>query len=80
MTRQISIPDDIMVQAEELAAQQHLTVDELIATALSDQIAGAAYIRRRAERASLARFKEALAFVPDVAPDAYDAIPESQQT
>ena len=77
MNRQISIPDDVFVQAERLAAQRHSTVEELISTALSEHIAGADYIRRRGERANLAKFREALALIPDVPPDPYDRLPES---
>lgn len=78
MSRQISIPDDIFVRAERHAAQQQLTVDDLISTALSEHIAGTEYIRRRGERANLAKFRETLALIPDVRPEPQDRLPEAE--
>ena len=78
MSRQISIPDDVFVRAERLAARKQLTVDDLISTALSEHIAGAEYIRRRGERANLAKFREMLALIPDVPPDPQDRLPDAE--
>ena len=74
MSRTISLPEEILRQAEELAAREHLSVEELISAALLEQFAGAEYLRRRARRASLESFRAALDQIPDAEPDAHDRL------
>jgi len=78
VSRQISIPDEIFVRAERLAAQQHLSLDDLISAALSEHIAGTEYIRRRGDHANIAKFREMLTLVPDVPPEPHDRLPEAE--
>ena len=72
MSRTISIPEELLRQAEELAGRDHVTVEEVVSAALVEYLAGAEYIRRRGERASMERFKAALACIPDPEPDPQD--------
>lgn len=74
MSRTISLPEEIVRQAEELAAREHISVEELVSAALSEQFAGAEYLRRRGERASMERFRAALERIPDADPEAYDRL------
>ncbi len=74
MSRTISLPDEILQQAEELAAHENISVEELVLAALSEQFAAAQYLRRRAERASVERFRAALDQIPDVAPEPHDRL------
>ena len=76
MSRMISIPEEILRQAEQLAARDHVTVEEVVSAALVEYLAGAEYIRRRGERASMQRFKAALDCIPDTEPDPHDRPPE----
>jgi hypothetical protein len=49
MNRTISLPEEI-VRRTELAARENVSVEELVSAALSEQFAGAEYLRRRGER------------------------------
>jgi hypothetical protein len=75
VSRTISLPEEIVRLAEELAARQHVSVEEFVAAALSEQFACADYLRRRGERASAERFREALDQIPDSEPEPQDRLP-----
>jgi hypothetical protein len=74
MSRSIALPEEILRQAEELAAREHVSVEELVSAALAEQFAGAEYLRRRGERASVERFRAALEQIPDTEPEARDRL------
>ncbi|MGO4884393.1 MAG: hypothetical protein ACLP59_26765 [Bryobacteraceae bacterium] len=61
----ISLPDEILLKAEELAARGRISLQELVVAALSEQLAGAEYLRRRGKRASVERFRAALDQIPN---------------
>lgn len=67
MTLQVNIPDSLLRQATELAARQQVTVDQIIAAALSAQISAAVArpsIAERAKRVDWKKVDEILARVP----------------
>jgi hypothetical protein len=72
MSRTITLPDEIMRQVEELAAFERVSVEEFVSAKLSEQFAGLKYLKRRAERASLDKFRAALLHIPDVEPEESD--------
>jgi hypothetical protein len=72
MNRTISLPEDLLKKAEELAALERLSLEEFLSAKLSEQFAGLEYLKRRAERASIERFRAALQQIPDVEPEEYD--------
>ncbi len=74
MNRTISLPADIVRLAEELAAREHLSLEEFVSAVLSEQFAGAEYLRRRGERASVERFRAALDQIPDTDPEPHDRL------
>ena len=74
MSKTISLPEEIVRQAEELAAREHVSVEELVSAALSEQFAGVEYLRRRGERASAERFRAALEQIPAAEPEAHDRL------
>lgn len=74
MSRTISLPEDILRRAEELAAREHISVEKLVSAALAEQFAGAEYLRRRGERASIERFRAALDQIPDAEPEPKDRL------
>jgi hypothetical protein len=75
MALTISLPDEILRKAEELAAREQVSLEELVVAALSEQFAGVEYLRRRAERASAERFKAALDQIPEAEPEPRDRAP-----
>ncbi len=75
MTLQVDIPDSLLRQASELAVRQKVTVDQLIAAALSAQLAAAAArpsIAERARRVNWQKVDDVLARVPADPPDPED--------
>lgn len=71
MKLQVDIPDSIAAQARELASREHISVDHLIATALTaqlDQSPQRPTIAERARRVNWEKVDEILARVPDTPP------------
>lgn len=67
MTLQINIPESLLRQTNELAERQHVSVDQIVAAALSSQIAAAATrpsIAERAQRVNWQKVDKILARVP----------------
>ncbi len=67
MTLQVNIPDSLLRQTAELAARQQVTVDQVVAAALSAQVSAAATrpsIAERARRVNWQKVDEILARVP----------------
>jgi len=56
MSRTNSLPEEILRQAEALAAREHISVEELVSAALAEQFAGAKYLRRRTSASLLIGF------------------------
>ena len=72
MSRMISLPDDLLNRAEELASFERLSVEEFVSAKLSEQFADLEYLRQRAERASDEKFRAALKLIPDAEPGEFD--------
>jgi hypothetical protein len=72
MSRTISLPDDLLKKAEELASFEHLSLEDFVHARLSEQFADLEYLKRRAEHASDQKFRAALRLIPDVEPDEFD--------
>lgn len=72
MNRTISLPEELLKKAEELATRERLSVEEFLSAKLSEQFAGLEYLKQRADRASTEKFKAALRHIPDVEPEEYD--------
>ena len=71
MTLQVEIPDALARQASELAARQHVSVDQVVAAALTAQISAAAVrpsIAERAQRVNWPKVDAILARVPNIPP------------
>jgi hypothetical protein len=66
MSRTISLPEDLLKKAEELAALKSLSVEEFLSAKLSEQFADLEYLKQRAERASAEKFRAAIRHIPDV--------------
>jgi hypothetical protein len=59
MNQTISLPEGLLKKAEELAAFEHLSVEQFLSAKLSEQFAGLDYLRQRAERPSDEKFRAA---------------------
>jgi hypothetical protein len=75
MTRTVSLPEEIVRLAEELAAQHQVSLEEFVSAALAEQFAGAEDLKRRGERASAEGFRAALDRISDADPEPHDRLP-----
>ena len=76
------VPDYLAKQAFAVAEREKVPVDQIIALALSAQLAawkGSDDMATRAKRAKSAEFDRIMAQVPDVEPPEYDRLPEGYQ-
>jgi hypothetical protein len=65
-------------QAKELARQEGISINQLVATALAEKISALAagqYLQQRAERGTRRKFDRALNKVKSVKPEAADRLP-----
>ncbi|MCX7049485.1 MAG: toxin-antitoxin system HicB family antitoxin [Candidatus Sumerlaeota bacterium] len=70
-TLSLRIPDSLHGKARELAKRDHVSVNQMITTALAEKISALAtddYLEVRATRGSRIKFRKALAKVPHCAP------------
>ena len=71
------IPDSLYKQVEALAARENISVEQLVAIALSAQVSAwmtKDYLEHRGERGSWEKFQQVLTKVPDVKPEDYDQL------
>jgi hypothetical protein len=78
----VNLPDYLRRQAEAVAAQEKISLDELVALALASHVSAwqaKGYMEERARRGSWEKFKAALNAAPDVPPPDWDRLPEGDQ-
>lgn len=76
-TISVRLPDSLHSMAKTIASQDHVSMNQFIASAVAEKISALAtetYLKERAERASQKKFEAALAAVPAQTPDAQDVI------
>lgn len=74
-TISVRLPDSLHKMAKEIASQDHVSMNQFIASAVAEKVAALTtetYLHERAERASLDKFRSALAAVPDREPGTHD--------
>jgi hypothetical protein len=74
MTFNVTVPDTVYRQIAELAAQQQVSVERIVAAALADQLSGWSRVERMAELGSRERFLAALDKVPAAEPAPEDRL------
>jgi hypothetical protein len=74
MTMSVNIPEELYRQAREIAESQHVSVDDVVASAFAGQLAAWESLKLRAARGNRESFLVALDKVPDVEPEEYDRI------
>jgi len=78
----LRLPDSIHNKIKELAARDHVSVNQFLATAAAEKVAALeaeSYIADRAARGNRARFLELLSKAPDVEPEDFDRLPPNVQ-
>ena len=76
-TLSVRLPESLHQRARELARKEHVSINQLLASALGEKIAtleAAEYLEARAARGSRAKFRRVLARVPDVEPEENDRL------
>ena len=74
-TMSLRLPDSLHEAAKKLAKKDHVSVNQLVATAVAEKVSALMteeYLQKRAKRASKKRFKDIMSRVPDVEPEEYD--------
>ena len=74
MSKSIAVPEDLYSKAAELAAQDHVSVEEFVSGVLANGLASRAYIQSRAKLFKWEEFERALNTIPDVEPEGYDRL------
>jgi hypothetical protein len=75
----VQLPDSLYKNLQVLAAQDGISIDQFIATAVAEKIAALTtetYLEELAKRGSRAKYDAVLAKVPDVEPEPYDQLPK----
>lgn len=72
MSVNVSVPEELYRKAVEIATAQHVSVDEVFASAFAEQVAAWERLKQRAARGTREGFLSALDKVPDVEPEDYD--------
>ena len=73
----VQIPESLYKQIETLAAKENISLEQLVAIALSAQVSSwmtKDYIEEKAKHGSWDQFGQVLAKVPDVEPGDYDKL------
>lgn len=76
-TLSVRLPDSLHRRARDLARRDHVSVNQLVATALAEKIAALdteEYLESRAAKGDRAAFERVLAQVPDVEPGSDDQL------
>ena len=74
MTLNVTVSDTVYRQIAELAAQQQVSVERIVAAALAEQLSGWSRVERMAELGNRERFLAALDKVPAVDPAPEDRL------
>lgn len=76
-TISVRLPDSLHQMAKTIAADDHISMNQFIASAVAEKVAALAtetYLKQRAERASADKFRAALAAVPDQEAEEFDKL------
>lgn len=71
----IRLPDSLHQVVKTVAAEDSISINQFIASAVAEKVSALTtekYIQERASRASKKQFETVLANVPDVEPEAFD--------
>ncbi len=81
-TLSLRLPDSLHEMAKQLAEEEHVSVNQLIALALAEKISAlktADYFQQRGSRASRAKFERAMSTVARTEPAENDRLPQRRK-
>ncbi|MBH8554165.1 ribbon-helix-helix protein, CopG family [Nostocaceae cyanobacterium CENA357] len=73
----VQLPESLYKQIEVLAARENISIEQLVAIALSAQVSAwmtKDYLEEKAKRGSWEKFQQILNKVPDIEPEEYDKL------
>ena len=73
----VRLPDSLHLMAKRVAMQDHISLNQFIASAVAEKISALTterYLEERAQRGSQEKFLDALARVPDAEPEPFDRL------
>ena len=76
----VRLPESLHQQLRLYAKREGASINQLISSAVAEKLAALAteeYLIERGKRGSRKKFEAALKTVPDVAPEAFDRLPEA---
>ncbi len=76
-TISVRLPDSLHKMAKTIASEDHISMNQFIASAVAEKISALtteSYLKDRAERASEDKFRAALAAVPDTVAEDFDRL------
>jgi hypothetical protein len=74
MTISLDFPDSLYRRAEEIAADQQVSVGDVISSAFAEQMAAWERLKRKAAQGNREAFLKVLDKVPDVEPEEFDRL------
>jgi hypothetical protein len=74
MSKSIAVRDDLYNKAAEVAAKEHVSIEEFVAAAVANRLASREFIESRAKLFNRDEFERALSEIPDVEPEDRDRI------
>jgi len=74
MSKSIAVPDDLDNRAAELAAKDHVSVQDFVSAVLANRLASREYLESRARLFDREAFDCALEAIPDVEPEERDRL------
>lgn len=76
-TLSLRLPESIYERVKEFAKKDGISINQFIASAVSEKISAFAtkdYLELRTKRANLKKYEEALSMIPDVEPEDFDRL------
>jgi len=73
----VRLPDSLHQMAKSVAMQDHISLNQFIASAVAEKISALTterYLEERAQRASKEKFLQAMSMVPNVEPEPFDLL------
>lgn len=74
MSKSIAVPEDLYKRAAELAARNHVSLEEFVSEVLASRLASRDYIESRAKLFNRKEFEQALKEISDLEPEDNDRL------
>jgi hypothetical protein len=74
MSKSIAVPEDLYNRAAEVAARDHISVEEFVSALLASRLASREFIESRAKLFNREEFQRALEEIPDLEPEDHDRL------